>query len=253
MTHNQIEFQGLKETIRHNQAVERETGRHNVVTEDQGWSGLQETKRHNLVNEDIGYQNITLGYANLNETHRHNVVTEDQGWAGLEYKGREVAAREREVGVKERGQALSEWSAQFIPTDVETRRIQANASMSSANAALQQAGVASALLPYNQNYLSAQSEERRSAAERNLSESNLAKERSVSEVYNQQKMNTESSRNRAEADLARQREASEKQRTYHMEWENQDANLFLEQGDAFTGNVGNLITGGTRAGSYFND
>nr|AVD54023.1 ORF1 [Macaque picobirnavirus 1] len=55
MTHNQIDYQNLKETERHNLAYEIELNRHNVATEI-------ETNRHNVVGEV--------------ETNRHNVATE---------------------------------------------------------------------------------------------------------------------------------------------------------------------------------
>lgn len=55
MTHNQIDYQNLKETERHNLAYELELNRHNVATEI-------ETNRHNVVGEV--------------ETNRHNIATE---------------------------------------------------------------------------------------------------------------------------------------------------------------------------------
>lgn len=50
-------YQTLTETIRHNQTVEVETQRHNVATEEIAWSTLEETVRHDYVMEDIGYKN----------------------------------------------------------------------------------------------------------------------------------------------------------------------------------------------------
>lgn len=249
MTHNQIEFQELKETIRHNQKVESETGRHNVVTEDQGWSSIQETKRHNLVNEALGYGNLALGYDTLSETkrhnivgetetHRHNVVTEDQGWKHLDLEGRRVA-------VAERGQSLNEWQAQFLPTDVETRRIQAKAATASASAALQQAGVASALLPYNAANLSARSEEAYKHAA-------LYSSQNVTEVYRQENISADTQTKRAEKDKLESEKANIDARTYHQEWLNQDANLFIEQGQNITGVTGNVISSGNKAKQFQN-
>lgn len=64
MTHNQINYWNYRETGRHNVATENETNRHNVVTEG-------ETKRHNLATEGIDL-------SKLNETTRHNLATEQE-------------------------------------------------------------------------------------------------------------------------------------------------------------------------------
>lgn len=50
MTGNQIQYQGLLETARHNLAYEHETNRHNVATET-------ETNRHNVVTEQVDWFN----------------------------------------------------------------------------------------------------------------------------------------------------------------------------------------------------
>lgn len=85
MTRNQIEYWNYRETGRHNVATENETNRHNVVTENEterhnrageniDISKLAETKRHNLVTEG---QNVDISMANLAETMRHNMSQED--------------------------------------------------------------------------------------------------------------------------------------------------------------------------------
>jgi hypothetical protein len=231
MTKNQIDYANYKETVRHNQMIEQETGRHNVVTERQTDVSLAETGRHNLATEaeTSRHNRVTedLGYNNLFEVIRHNKETESQGRVGLQLKAREVA-------VKERGQDLSEWSARFIPTDVETRRIQALASSSSASAALQQAGVASALLPYNQarleaerGYISAQTESEQSR------KSNIEMDTELKAASTSAKR-AETLRSEAQARLY-------DDQAYHQEWLNQSGNLFLEQGQKVFGVPGQLI------------
>lgn len=87
MTHNQIDFQTLKENQRHNQEMERqgrgvlsETARHNQAFE-------QETNRSNLVNENVRK-------ASLAETHRSNLVNEAIKGASLEETSRSNLAQE---------------------------------------------------------------------------------------------------------------------------------------------------------------
>jgi hypothetical protein len=69
------------ENIRHNKAVETETNRHNVVSENQGWAVITETNRHNLVMESQGWANIDVATRNaasneLNaQTNRMNAQT----------------------------------------------------------------------------------------------------------------------------------------------------------------------------------
>jgi hypothetical protein len=62
MTRNQIEFQKLKEDIRHNKTSEAvaslsqaETARHNYADEGIQRSGVQETARHNVQTENINW------------------------------------------------------------------------------------------------------------------------------------------------------------------------------------------------------
>jgi hypothetical protein len=62
MTRNQIEFQKLKEDIRHNKQTESvaslsqlETARHNYADEGIQRSGVQETARHNVQTENINW------------------------------------------------------------------------------------------------------------------------------------------------------------------------------------------------------
>lgn len=118
MTHNQIDFQTLKEnqrhnlemesqgrntlseTARHNQVFERETNRSNLVNEALKEANLQETQRTNLANELIKRSglaetsranrvqeslkrkadvlNYTVGMSSVTENTRHNKSVEDE-------------------------------------------------------------------------------------------------------------------------------------------------------------------------------
>lgn len=69
MTRNQIDFAKHKESVRHNQEMER-----------QGRDVISETGKHNRVQEDIGYGNIGMGYANIAELSRHNRQSEMVNW-----------------------------------------------------------------------------------------------------------------------------------------------------------------------------
>lgn len=73
MTHNQIEYYKLQEDIRHNQAGEGETNRHNVETEKYNISTLNESIRHNRVGEN---ETIRHNQAVERETNRTNVANE---------------------------------------------------------------------------------------------------------------------------------------------------------------------------------
>lgn len=69
MTDIQVKFWANNENVRHNQATEYETNRHNVATENQAANELQETVRSHKMNELLTHQQ------NL-ETQRHNAATE---------------------------------------------------------------------------------------------------------------------------------------------------------------------------------
>lgn len=66
MTQNQIRYAEHLENTRHNKTTEQETGRHNVVTEQQGWQTLGETARHNRQTEAVGWFTAQSA-ADLNE------------------------------------------------------------------------------------------------------------------------------------------------------------------------------------------
>nr|AVD54051.1 ORF1 [Macaque picobirnavirus 15] len=71
MTANQLAYMANKERERNNRAVEFETNRHNVETENLGHSTLAETTRHNYATE----ANQLFSFQ---EQARHNKATEDE-------------------------------------------------------------------------------------------------------------------------------------------------------------------------------
>lgn len=171
MTQNQIRYQELKETTRHNQemeaqgrsglqetgrhnvATEKETSRHNVVTERETTRHNVitevETNRHNRVTEDLGYENLKLGYSNLAETSRHNQATEAIGREQLSIGWATVGAKHRELDQRD-------FVNSFYPAEVQIKRLSAQAQMNSAaaaalnaNANMMNASVNQQMMPYN--------------------------------------------------------------------------------------------------------
>lgn len=112
----QVNYQGVQETIRHNQVAEGQNKRH-LDQEDtriqQNWQNLEEIKRHNLATErltsrsiaetarhnaateSLGYQNLSYNYQALHETARHNMMNEGIAWAGLRLDNRKLAETTR--------------------------------------------------------------------------------------------------------------------------------------------------------------
>lgn len=86
MTQNQIAYQNMLETIKHNRVSESELGRHNLATEG-------ETSRHNVVTEGQEAQSLT-------ELNRHNKAVEHEtkrsNVAALRETKRANKAREKE-------------------------------------------------------------------------------------------------------------------------------------------------------------
>lgn len=91
MTHNQIDFQSLKETMRHNKEMESqgaqslaETARHNLAYEQEtnraNLVNEGETARSNLANEMLRHESSILNYnasmAATSESIRHNTAVE---------------------------------------------------------------------------------------------------------------------------------------------------------------------------------
>lgn len=77
MTKNQLQYHANLETVRHNQAMERETNRSNVA-------GETETHRSNVAKEaETNRSNV----AKELETNRHNVVSEKEEalWHKMQY------------------------------------------------------------------------------------------------------------------------------------------------------------------------
>lgn len=101
MTTNQIAYFSAKEQQRHNYAVERETGRHNVAEESHFTRMDAETLRHNLATEQQARENLNLGYAQLDlgnrqleETQRHNYASESLQLSSLAETSRHNKASE---------------------------------------------------------------------------------------------------------------------------------------------------------------
>lgn len=100
MTHNQIDYQslqetkrhnlemesqgarGLAETARHNLAYEQETNRSNLINESIRQSAQAESERSNRANENLKHEanilNYTVGMAGVSESIRHNTASENE-------------------------------------------------------------------------------------------------------------------------------------------------------------------------------
>lgn len=100
MTHNQIDFQNLKESqrhnlemerqgrdvlsesSRHNQAIELETNRSNLINESIKRGSLSETIRSNQAKENLQHEsnilNYNVGMYNARENARHNLASESE-------------------------------------------------------------------------------------------------------------------------------------------------------------------------------
>lgn len=101
MTHNQIDYQNLKETMRHNKELEAqgaqtlaETARHNLAFE-------QETNRSNLVNEAIKSasqeESARSNRANEELKHESNVLNYSANIKGIAENSRHNRAYEAET------------------------------------------------------------------------------------------------------------------------------------------------------------
>lgn len=105
MTANQINYQNLKETIRHNRTVEGETGRHNFATEGLTAREIAETTRHNVASEG-------LSAADIREKQRHNVQTENINWYSAQslanLQSSQAALAASDIGVKRYGYEVQE-------------------------------------------------------------------------------------------------------------------------------------------------
>lgn len=105
MTSNQVAYNTLRETKRHNVATETETNRSNLEREQQGRSQIainqfiaSEQQRHNLQSELLGRdtlnESIRHNVSVENETSRHNRQTEALGWGTLQEQRRHNVATE---------------------------------------------------------------------------------------------------------------------------------------------------------------
>nr|AVX53737.1 putative ORF1 [Marmot picobirnavirus] len=87
MTANQINYWNLQEKKRNNLAVETETNRHNVASENIDLAALQESSRHNVTTEGQGQQNINLNWAKLQEDVRSHRANEELKGVDLNITG----------------------------------------------------------------------------------------------------------------------------------------------------------------------
>lgn len=100
MTRNQIAYLGNLEDARHNQVVEVETNRANLVNESIKRAQNKETKRSNRANEKIRRKELKetkrSHKVGEKETHRHNVATESNDYIkAIASKTSSVAAIEQ--------------------------------------------------------------------------------------------------------------------------------------------------------------
>lgn len=72
MTHNQIEYAKLKESVRHNQATESQA----KDELQQEYAKLNEAIRNNDLNYDVNQSKLYLAYQELDEKTRHNIAEE---------------------------------------------------------------------------------------------------------------------------------------------------------------------------------
>lgn len=103
MTKNQIDYQNVKETQRHNRVVESQTGltldeakRHNQAVESYNLSGLSETQRHNREGEMINWY-TAQNLANL-QSAQADLARSD---IGVRARANEIAAYANEIRQQE--------------------------------------------------------------------------------------------------------------------------------------------------------
>ena len=115
LTSNQINYQNYLENVRHNQAVESETGRHNVSTETLGFATLGETQRHNVVGESETYrhnvQGENISWYSASENARHNRTSEAQNASSLAESMRHNVASEDTARYSAEAQKATNWYA----------------------------------------------------------------------------------------------------------------------------------------------
>jgi hypothetical protein len=102
----------------------KETGRHNLATEEQAKNELAETSRHNLVGENISRDTLT-------ETSRHNVATETQAKKELVETKRSNKANE---SIKRTQNAIQAQNASTNAYNAQTQRAKAQADIAYTNA-----------------------------------------------------------------------------------------------------------------------
>lgn len=150
MTANQINYARQREDARHNRVSERhEHGQLEVAQRTVAAKELeteisklrqQEEGRHNREQERINWWSTT---ENVAETQRHNKESENQGWANIDTQRRHTersdTTAERQAAVAERTATTAERQLALNAIDTQSRRIQAGAAVTQANAGMQQA------------------------------------------------------------------------------------------------------------------
>lgn len=116
MTHNQIDFQNYKETVRHNLASEQETTRHNVAYES-------ETNRHNVVSENQESQQIAINDASQREQARHNQEMENVGYINAASGALQAQASLSQAGASWKQAQVSQQNANTKSYEAETGRL----------------------------------------------------------------------------------------------------------------------------------
>lgn len=127
MTHNQIDFQNYKETVRHNQVTEQETTRHNVAYESEtnrhNVATEGETNRHNVVSEFHESQQIAINDASQREQARHNQEMENIGYVNAASGALQAKASLSQAGASWANAATNFQNAKTKAYEAETGRL----------------------------------------------------------------------------------------------------------------------------------
>lgn len=127
MTHNQIDFQNYKETVRHNLASEQETSRHNLAYEGEtnrhNVATEGETNRHNLVSEEQSYQQIAINDASQREQARHNLEMENIGYVNAASGAMQAQASWEQAAVARENASINKQNANTRAFEAVTGRL----------------------------------------------------------------------------------------------------------------------------------
>lgn len=130
MTHNQIDFQNYKETVRHNLVSEQETGRHNVAyeaeTQRHNLATEGETNRHNIVSEQQESQQIAINDAQQREQVRHNTEMENIGYYNAASGALQASASLSQAGASWEQARVARTNASINQQNADTKKFEAN-------------------------------------------------------------------------------------------------------------------------------